>query len=115
MRREKAGRDDPALVLDICEAARLIGRFVEGLDLADFLEDEKTQSAVILQLLLIGESAKKLSPTFRQHLPTVPWSRVGRMRDKLIHHYEGRDLELVWAVARTEVPELLRLLGQQAD
>lgn len=111
MRRE---RDDRAVALDICEAARAVGRYLAGVDREAFVQDEKTQSAVILQILLIGEAAKKLSPTFRDRFPSVPWSEIMRMRDKLIHHYEGRDVELIWEVAQRDVPDLLLYLEAQS-
>lgn len=78
---------DLATEYDICECVRLIEGFVRGLDFGDFVEDERTQSAVILQVLLIGEAAKKLSAGFRQRFPQIPWSEIMRMRDKLIHRY----------------------------
>jgi uncharacterized protein with HEPN domain len=77
---------DPASVLDIVLAARQIQEFTRGLDGAIFLEDLKTQSAVIHQFLIIGEAAKRLSPGFQAAHPASPWSAMARMRDKLVHH-----------------------------
>lgn len=34
--------------------------FVEGLGKADFLEDKRTQQAVIMSLIIIGEAATKV-------------------------------------------------------
>jgi uncharacterized protein with HEPN domain len=101
---------DSATVLDIVLAAQRIGDFTAGQDFEGFAADLKTQSAVILQLLVIGEAAKRLSAAFREQHPEAPWSDIMRMRDKLIHHYEDVDLELVWRVIRKEVPELRALL-----
>lgn len=102
---------DLATAFDICECVRLIEEFVSGLDFDDFADDERTQSAVILQVLLIGEAAKTLSAGFRERFPQIPWSEIMRMRDKLIHHYEGRDLRAVWEVAQHEAADLRRALA----
>ena len=47
-------------LVDIADAARLIGEYVQGMTKKTFLEDTKTQSAVIFRLALIGEAAKAL-------------------------------------------------------
>jgi uncharacterized protein with HEPN domain len=59
------GRDEGTL-LDIAKAARAILTFVQGLQKEDFLEDFKTQSAVLYQLIVIGEAVKRLSFEWRE-------------------------------------------------
>jgi uncharacterized protein with HEPN domain len=58
-------RDDNALLLDIAHAAGLVVKFMAGKDKAAFLADELTQSAVLHQILVLGEAAKRLSSEFR--------------------------------------------------
>ena len=53
-------RDDASL-LDILKAARLAIEFKGTCGKAEFLDDPKTQSAVLHQLLLVGEAVKRLS------------------------------------------------------
>lgn len=57
---------DRATLLDILKAARLTVEFREGLEKRAFLADPKTQSAVLHQLLILGEAAKRLSAEFRR-------------------------------------------------
>jgi uncharacterized protein with HEPN domain len=77
-------------------------------DKTDFLADLKTQSAVLHQLLIIGEAAKRLSADFRAAHPEVPWKLIAGTRDKLIHFYEGVDLDEVWKMATADLPQLIR-------
>ena len=65
-------RDDVHL-LDIIKAARLIIEFKGPAEKKEFLQDAKTQSAVLHQLLIIGEAVKRISPEFRTAHPEVPW------------------------------------------
>jgi len=102
-------RDD-AHVLDILKAARLAIEFKGSAGKAAFLSDAKTQSAVLHQLLVIGEAVKRLSPEFRAAHPEVPWRLIAGTRDKLIHFYEGVDLEEVWKMVTSDLPELIRLI-----
>jgi uncharacterized protein with HEPN domain len=67
---------------------------------------EELQDAVISSIEMIGEAAKRVSPESRSQLPELDWKRICGMRDVLIHDYIGMDLEEVWSVASTRVPEL---------
>jgi uncharacterized protein with HEPN domain len=101
---------DAASVLDMVVAGRRIQEFIAGQDYSEFSADLKTQSAVIHQITILGEAAKRVSKEFQGRYPEVPWSDISRMRDKLIHHYEGVDPREVWNVASHDVPELLAIL-----
>jgi uncharacterized protein with HEPN domain len=101
---------DEASLLDIARAARLVLEFKADLDKTDLVEDAKTQSAILHQLMVMGEAVKRLSPEFRARHPKVPWSLIAGMRDKLIHAYDIVDLEQVWQTTVQDVPELLMLI-----
>ena len=101
---------DEAHALDILKAARLAMEFKGTADKAAFLADAKTQSAVLHQLLVVGEAVKRLSPEFRAAHPEVPWKLIAGTRDKLIHFYEGVDLEEVWKMVTSDLPQLIQLI-----
>jgi uncharacterized protein with HEPN domain len=103
------GRDEGTL-LDIAKAARAILTFVQGLQKEDFLEDFKTQSAVLYQLIVIGEAVKRLSFEWRGQHPEIPWAAMAGMRDHLIHGYDLVDWDEVWRTATRDVPDLLHKL-----
>ena len=73
----------------------------------DFMEDAKTQSAVIRELEVIGEASKRITEEFRNTHKTIPWKLMAQMRDVLIHNYEGVDLMNVWDTIRKDIPELI--------
>ena len=106
---------DRASVADMLEAAELIRTFVAGLDRDDFLSDRKTQSAVVMQLLILGEAAKRISLDLLQRTAHVDWIEVMRTRDKLVHHYEGWDLVLIWKMTQKSVPQLREQLRALLD
>jgi uncharacterized protein with HEPN domain len=101
---------DAATLLDLVNAARLVIHFVQGMDHEAFQADAKTQSATIHQLLVIGEATKRLSDNFKEGHPSIPWRDMARMRDKMIHHYEGVDLAEVWRASQTDIPVLVSML-----
>jgi len=103
-------RDDAAL-LNIAEAAGLLPAFVKGLTKEAFLNDVKTRSAVLYQLIVMGEAVKRLSAEFRTQHPEVPWSLIAGMRDHLIHGYDIVDWDEVWKTATSDVADVLDKLG----
>lgn len=86
---------DEVILLDIIRAARLAIEFKQGLDKDEFLRDIKTQSAVLHQLMVMGEAVKRLSMEYRNQHPEIPWKLMAGMRDVLIHGYDIVDLNEV--------------------
>lgn len=84
--------------------------YTAGMTYEAFLADEKTQDAVIRNLEVVGEATKKLSATLRAKYPDIPWKSMAGVRDRLIHHYFGVNLDIVWAIVTVELPKVaLRL------
>ncbi len=87
---------DESILLDIDAAARRITGFVRGFTFEQFVEDERTWSAVLYQISVIGEAVKRLSESFRAQHPSIPWPQMAGMRNKVIHGYDTVDFERVW-------------------
>lgn len=99
-------RQDEATLRDISKSARLIAKFIAGITEEQFLEDDKTQSSVLYQLLVIGEAVKRLSSELRARHDDIPWILIAGMRDQLIHAYDTVDWEEVWKTTTFDVPAL---------
>jgi len=95
---------------DIRNAIISIENFVEGMNLEDFLNDDKTSSAVIRKFEIIGEAAKNIPKSIRDTSSQIPWKEIAGMRDKLIHAYSEVDLKLVWMTIKQRLPELKSII-----
>lgn len=91
---------------DILAAIECIEVFIGDMGLETFKADDKTSSAVIRKLEIIGEAAKRVPDELRQIHPQIPWKEMAGMRDKLIHFYFGVDYELVWGTIKRRLPEV---------
>ena len=99
-------RDYNLYLEDILAAIDSIEGFVAGMDLVAFQADDKTTSAVIRKLEIIGEATKKIPDEVRQNHTHVPRKEMGGMRDKLIHFYFGVDYKLVWTTIKERLPQV---------
>jgi uncharacterized protein with HEPN domain len=82
----------------IQQAATDACSFVEGLAKDDFLADKRTQQAVIMSLIIIGEAATKVMDgyaEFTQAHAEVPWRSMRNMRNRMAHGYFDINLDVV--------------------
>ncbi len=99
----------PDYVDHMLEAAEQACSYVEGLEKADFIDDKRTQQAVVLNLLLIGEMSTKIlqdHADFADQHTSVPWRSMKGMRNRIAHSYYDINLETVWETVDTALPEL---------
>ena len=101
---------DEAALLQIFQESKIAQELSQGMARNDFMQDVRTQLALRHQIIVIGETVKRLSDSFRNTHPKIPWSQIAGMRDKLVHGYENVDLELVWDVVQIDIPELLQYI-----
>lgn len=97
----------------IQQAATDARSFVEGLAKEDFLADKRTQQAVIMSLIIIGEAATKIMDgytAFTQAHNEVPWRSMRNMRNRMAHGYFDINLDIVWDTVQEWLPELLKQL-----
>lgn len=111
-RNKKSMRNYRLYLKDIFEAMRAAQTFVEGIDSDALVSDDKTASAVVRKLEIIGEAAKNVPEAIRQKYPQVPWRQMAGMRDRLIHGYYDANYTVVWEVVTELIPPLQPIIEQ---
>jgi uncharacterized protein with HEPN domain len=99
-------RDYSLFVKDILKAIENIEEFTKDITFEEFRRNEKTKSAVVWQIQIIGEATKNLPAAIRNRHKEVPWKYMARIRDKIAHFYFGIDYEIVWDVIKKNLPEI---------
>jgi len=92
------------------EAAQQALAYVEGYEKPDFMEDKRTQQAVVLNLILIGEEATKVLmsfPGFADSNRAIPWRSMKGMRNRIAHGYHEINMDTVWDTIRQALPTLI--------
>lgn len=105
-------RSARAFLQDMFEAIQRILTYVDGLDYEAFRNDYKTQDAVLRNLEVLGEAAKRIPTEIVEQHPELPWQAMARTRDRLIHHYFGVNLDIVWSIVELELPDVVAKLEE---
>lgn len=108
-------RDFALYIEDIIEAIRKIDEFIGDMSFEDFLDNEMASSAVVLQLIIIGEASKNIPDEIRKNYSGLPWSDMARMRDKIAHSYFSIGLNIVWEVIKGRLPVIEPQLRKMLD
>ncbi len=108
----KVPSDPTDYLRDIVENAAKVEAFTAGIDFDGFLADEMRAYATIRALEIIGEAVKQVPKALREQYPETPWRAIARMRDKLIHHYFGVNLRVVWKTVTEDISPLKKVVEQ---
>lgn len=74
----------------------------------EFFDDSKSVDAVMRNLAIIGEAAKKIPADVRRRYPSFEWKKMAGLRDVVVHDYFGIDEDIIWDVVTVRMPELKR-------
>ena len=97
-------RDDRVYLAHILECINRIER--RELRKKRIFRADLLQDAVVRNLQVLSESAQRLSEEVKSRYAAVEWRKIADFRNRLVHDYLGVDLEIVWHVIETDLPEL---------
>lgn len=103
-------KNNRILTTHILESAEKIQRFTAGMTFPEFEGDDKTVSAVVHELMIIGEAAANISDEFREQHPEVPFHEIIGMRNRIVHEYWNVDTDVVWKTCTEDIPALKKSL-----
>ena len=71
-----------------------------------FLKDEKTQDAIMYNLIILGEAANQISNDFQLEHSEIPWSSIIGTRNIIVHGYDQVRLQIVWDIIQKNIKPL---------
>jgi len=97
----------------MAEGSRDAIAFAEDMDREGFMADLRTQRAVVMCLMIVGEAATRIvanHSAFTEAHPDVAWRSIRGMRNRIAHGYFDLDLGTVWDTVQAELPKLVEQL-----
>ena len=92
------------------EAAEKAFSRTEGLSLEELRSDEDRLLVVVHLLEILGEAARGVSAETKLAHPDLPWTEMVATRDRLAHGYFSIDVDIVWQIARHDLPHVIARL-----
>jgi uncharacterized protein with HEPN domain len=71
--------------------------------------------AVLYEIVVLGEAARRLSQEIRAAHPNVPWRDIIGLRSIVSHGYDQIDDDELWQVIQRDLPELIARLQTILD
>jgi uncharacterized protein with HEPN domain len=71
-----------------------------------FVDDDKTQYALIRALQIMAESTQRLSNKARETSPEIEWTQISGFRNVIVHEYIALDVDEIWAAIEQDIPPL---------
>ncbi len=105
----------PDYLAHMHDATAKIIRYTSKMSAREFIEDERTQDAVIRCIEVLGEAARniqRVDPAFTQQHTTINWRGIYGMRNVLAHEYFNIDLETIWELIQRDIPVLYQQIQQ---
>jgi len=99
-------RDWRLFIVDISECIEKIEGYISGMTYDEYMKDSKTKDAIVRNLEIIGEAAKKIPDHIQERYKEIPWPQIVGMRNRLIHGYFVIDYDIVWNIVKDEMPDL---------
>ena len=90
-----------------------ISRYTFEMTAEHFYADDKTQKAVAMTLINIGELSKAFSPEFIESNNSIPWKGIQATRNIAAHNYESFDMQVVWKTIQDDLPSLKSVLDSR--
>jgi uncharacterized protein with HEPN domain len=98
---------DANCLANILEAIVKIENYIVSINHSDELNnDSKTFDAVLMNFIVIGEMAGKLSEDFKNHHIEIEWWKIKGLRNIVAHNYFGVDTEEIWQIIHHKIPPL---------
>ncbi|MFA5971876.1 MAG: DUF86 domain-containing protein [Lentimicrobiaceae bacterium] len=97
---------DKARLQHILDAILEIEGYLIETDFKKFMENSMMRFACIKQLEIIGEAGNHISEETKTKFSDIEWAQIVGMRNVFVHEYFGVDINLVWEIIKSELPEL---------
>lgn len=107
-------RDQNVYLLEMLELIKNVKTFVGPLSREEFLQDHKTAASALLEIIMLGEVAKRVPPEMQATIP-IPWKNIMGFRDRAVHDYSKIDTQIVAGIVYDRLDEVAHAIQAYLD
>ncbi len=100
---------------DMDNAIHRVLDFIQDMSYEEFLQDVKTQDAVLRNIQVLGDAATNIPPEICQRYKDIDWKYIIGMRNLITHRYFDVDMWILWTTITEDLPRLKRQLKTISD
>ena len=100
---------------DIIEAIEHIYHETAGVPLEAFKADWRKRWLVERGIEIISEASRHLTHDLKRRHPEIPWQKVAGVGNVLRHDYERTAADVLWSVARDDLPPLEQVCREELE
>ncbi len=90
---------------DMLQSMDRIEEYLSELDFQKFKMNYLVVDAIIRNLEIIGEASKNIPTEVQEKYPEIPWKKMYGLRNLIAHEYFGIDYEMIWEIAKKNLPQ----------
>ncbi|MBS3065535.1 DUF86 domain-containing protein [Candidatus Pacearchaeota archaeon] len=99
-------KEDIIFIEHILDSINAIENFSKDISKEELISNRLKQSAIVREIEIVGEAVKNISKKLKKKHTEVEWKDIVGTRDKMIHHYFSVDINVIWEIVKTDIPEL---------
>ena len=92
---------------DMIQSMERIEEYLSDLDFKKFKMTYMVVDAIIRNFEIIGEASKNIPTEIQNKYPEIPWKKMYGLRNLIAHEYFGIDYEMIWEIAKNNLPQNL--------
>ena len=100
---------------DMDNAIHRVLDFIQDMSYEEFLQDVKTQDAVLRNIQVLGDAATNIPPEICLRHKDIDWKYIIGMRNLVTHRYFDVDMWILWTTITDDLPRLERQLKTIID
>ena len=98
------------LIQKMLTYANKINNYCTGYSYDKFVVDSKLVEACVFNISQLGELCRLADSKYMQEHPEIPWHELYGLRNRIVHDYEGANLNLIWQIINEDLPPLITSL-----
>lgn len=104
-------KDDNYFELKLREDMAFIIKHTKDIDEVAFSNNEVLIDSMLFRLIQISENGKRLSEEYKINHPSIPWTDIYGLRNRIVHDYGNVDMGVVYSTIKDDIPALFEVLS----